>query len=59
MLVELSVVEQRYHAVMEVAVGVPVTGKLSGSRRDRSGREMQTDPRRIDKTAHHLTESST
>lgn len=25
MLVELSVVEQRYHAVMEVAVGVPVT----------------------------------
>lgn len=25
MLVELSVVEQRYHAVMEVAAGVPVT----------------------------------
>ena len=25
MLVELSVVEQRYHAVMEVVAGVPVT----------------------------------
>ena len=25
MLVELSVVEQRYHAVMEAAAGVPVT----------------------------------
>lgn len=25
MLVELSVIEQRYHAVMEVAAGAPVT----------------------------------
>jgi hypothetical protein len=28
MLVELSVVEQRYHAVMEVISGAPVTGQV-------------------------------
>jgi hypothetical protein len=32
MLLELSVVEQRYHAVMEVlSGGVPVVGSLSGT----------------------------